>query len=109
MRTVVNGPAAVTGIDVNHFALQPSGSRGSEGKLGTVWGRPDLWLFFPGCGINVAKAVERVQPKRVVFGHLWELGHKTGRLGEPLVRRALRSAKPVCGNTSVAFWGDRVS
>lgn len=98
-------------IRVGDWILYHTGDcgRGSEGKLGTVWGRPDLWLFFPGCGINVAKAVERVQPKRVVFGHLWELGHKTGRLGEPLVRRALRSAKPVCGNTSVAFWGDRVS
>ena len=82
---------------------------GSEGKLGTAWGRPDLWLFFPGCGINVAEAVKKVQPKRVVFGHLWELGHATGRLTEPLIRRALTAAKPICGQTAVAFWGDRVS
>ena len=86
---------------------------GSEGKLGTTWGRPDLWLFFPGCGIDVAKAVARVQPKRVVFGHLWELSHKVGygkgRLVEPLIRRALAAAKPHCEKTSVAFWGDRVS
>ena len=85
---------------------------GSEGKLGTTWGRPDLWLFFPGCGIDVAKAVARVQPKRVVFGHLWELGHKVGygkgRLVDPLIRRALAAAKPICADTSVAFWGDRV-
>ena len=102
-------------IRVGNWILYHTGDcgNGSEGKLGTVWGRPDLWLFFPGCGINVAKAVERVQPKRVVFGHLWELSHDVGygkdRLVEPLIRRALAAAKPICANTSVAFWGDRVS
>ena len=98
-------------IRVGDWILYHTGDcgRGSEGKLGTTWGRPDLWLFFPGCGINVAEAVRKVQPKRVVFGHLWELGHDTGRLTEPLIRRALERAKPVCRNTSVAFWGDRVA
>ena len=82
---------------------------GSEGKLGTVWGKPDLWTFFPGCGIDVAKAVRQVKPKRIVFGHLWELGHKTGRLTTPMVRRALKAAAPECGNVSVALWGDRLT
>ncbi len=80
-------------------------------KLGTVWGRPDLWLFFPGCGIDTAKAVEKVQAKRIVFGHLWELSHKQrhrGRLDEPLLRRALAAAQPIVKNTSLAFWGDRI-
>ena len=98
-------------IRVGDWILYHTGDcgKGSEGKLGTTWGRPDLWLFFPGCGINVAEAVKKVQPKRVVFGHLWELGHSTGRLTEPLIRRALSGAKPICEQTSVAFWGDRVS
>ncbi|MBQ2630461.1 MAG: MBL fold metallo-hydrolase [Kiritimatiellae bacterium] len=98
-------------IRVGDWLLYHTGDcgKGSEGKLVTTWGRPDLWLFFPGCGINVAEAVKKVQPKRVVFGHLWELGHSTGRLTEPLIRRALAAAKPICGQTAVAFWGDRVS
>lgn len=97
-------------IRIGDFILYHTGDsgRGTEEKLVTTWGHPDLWLFFPGCGIDVAKAVEKVGAKRIVFGHLWELGHKTGRLNEPLIRRALEKAKPKCQDVSVAFWGDRI-
>lgn len=100
-------------IKIGEFRLYHTGDsgRGTEHKLETVWGRPDLWLFFPGCGIDVAKAVGKVNAKRIVFGHLWELGHQTGhrgRLDEPLIRRALAAARPIVKDTSVAFWGDRV-
>ncbi len=98
-------------IKVGDFVLYHTGDsgRGTEPKLGTVWGKPDLWLFFPGCGIKVADAVRKVDARRIVFGHLWELGHKTGRLTSPLVRRALAAARPVCQDVSFALWGDRVS
>ncbi len=98
-------------IRVGDWLLYHTGDcgKGSEGKLGTTWGRPDLWLFFPGCGINVAKAVRKVQPKRVVFGHLWELGHRTGRLTAPAIRRALDAARPLCADASFALWGDRIA
>ncbi len=99
-------------IRVGNWHLYHTGDcgRGSEGKLGTVWGKPDLWLFFPGCGIDVAKAVSKVEAKRVVFGHLWELGHSTGRLTTPMVRRALERAKGAgCKDVSAALWGDRVA
>ena len=100
-------------IRIGNWLLYHTGDsgRGTEPKLVTPWGRPDLWLFFPGCGINTAKAVEKVNPKRIVFGHLWELGHKTkhrGRLDEPLIRRALAAARPIVSDTSLAFWGDRI-
>jgi len=101
-------------IRIGGFILYHTGDsgRGTEPKLGTAWGRPDLWLFFPGCGIDTAKAVKKVNAKRIVFGHLWELGHAQGhrgRLDEPLVRRALAAAQPTCNDTSVAFWGDRIA
>ena len=98
-------------IKIGDFLLYHTGDsgRGTEPKLKTVWGRPDLWLMFPGCGIDVAKAVSRIAPKKLVFGHLWELGHKTGRLTAPLVRRALVSARPHCGDVSFALWGNRVA
>ena len=98
-------------IKIGDFILYHTGDSGcgTEPKLKTVWGRPDLWLMFPGCGIDVAEAVRRVGPKRIVFGHLWELGHKTGRLTAPLVRRALAAARTRCGDVSFALWGDRVS
>ena len=102
-------------IKIGSFILYHTGDsgRGTEPKLGTVWGRPDLWLFFPGCGIDTAVAVKKINPKRVVFGHLWELGHKRGhvssRLDEPLIRPRLVWAKEAgCQDVSVAFWGDRI-
>ena len=99
-------------IRVGNWILYHTGDcgKGSEGKLGTVWGRPDLWLFFPGCGIDVAKALNKVSPKRVVFGHLWELGHSVGRLTTPMVRRAFEKAKGTgVPALSAALWGDRIS
>ena len=97
-------------IKIGNFRLYHTGDsgKGTEPKLNTAWGRPDLWLFFPGCGIDVAKAVRKVDPRRVVFGHLWELGHSTGRLTAPGIRHALDRARPVCGDVSFALWGDRV-
>ena len=95
---------------IGDFVLYHTGDsgRGTEPKLGTVWGQPDLWLFFPGCGINVATAVQKVQPKRIVFGHIWELGHVHGRLTTSMVRAAKIKAETTCSNVSAALWGDRV-
>ena len=97
-------------IKIGDFLLYHTGDsgKGTEHKLVTTWGRPDLWLFFPGCGIDVAKAVSKVNPKRVAFGHLWELGHRTGRLKTPMIRSALAKATTVCADVSVPLWGDHV-
>ena len=101
-------------IKVGNWTLYHTGDsgRGTEPKLETVWGRPDLWLFFPGCGIDTAKAVAKVKAKHIVFGHLWELEHKQnhqGRLDEPLLRRAFVNAvKGGNRSTSLAFWGERI-
>lgn len=86
-----------------------TGDCGVADKLGTVWGRPDLWMFFPGCGVDVAEAVRKVVPRRVVFGHLWELAHRTGRLTAPLIRRALNAAATAgCDDVAVRFWGEKI-
>ena len=101
-------------IKIGDFILYHTGDsgRGTVPKLNTVWGRPDLWLFFPGCGINTPQAVAKIKAKRIVFGHLWELGHRQGhkgRLDERLIRPRLAEAKAAgCDDVSVAFWGDRI-
>lgn len=97
-------------IRVGNFSIYHTGDsgRGTEPKLVTTCGRPDLWLFFPGCGIDVAKAVEKVRPKRVVFGHLWELGHGHGRLDASKLKHALPLARQFCDDVSIKYWGDRV-
>lgn len=83
--------------------------KGTEPKLETVWGRPDIWLFFPGCGIDVAKAVEKIEPKRIVIGHMWELGHWGGRQDAKKARdRKAKAEAAGCRDVSIAFWGDRI-
>ena len=101
-------------IKIGDFILYHTGDsgRGTVPKLETAWGRPDLWLFFPGCGINTPEAVAKIDAKRIAFGHLWELGHRQGHKGrfdERLIRPRLAEAKAAgCKDVSIAFWGDRI-
>ena len=98
-------------IRIGDWTISHTGDCGrkSERKLRTAWGRPDLWLFFPGCGIDVARAVRRIRPKRLVFGHLWELCHESGRLDAPLIRAALSAARSAGADPDLAFWGVRLT
>lgn len=95
-------------IRVGNWKLYHTGDCGVADKLKTSNGSPDVWMFFPGCGIKVATAIKKIQPKKVVFGHLWELAHSSSRLDAPLIKRALKKAKSVNANVDVAFWGDRI-
>jgi len=98
-------------IATGGFRLLHTGDCGvANGKLCVKWGRPDLWLLFPMTSLDVADAVRRIGPKRVVFGHLWELGHAVGkgRAHKWHIDRALPMAKSQCNDVSVAFWGDRI-
>lgn len=99
-------------IAAGDFRLLHTGDCGvANDKLCVKWGRPDLWLLFPMASLDVADAVRRIGPRRVAFGHLWELGHAVGK-GRALKRhidRALSMAKPHCGDVSVAFWADRIA
>ncbi len=96
-------------IHVGSWTLYHTGDcgKGSEPKLRAC--RPDLWVFFPGCGIDVGAAVRRVRPKRLAFGHLWELGHRNGRLTAPLLRNAFAAARRAGADPVLALWGDRLS
>ncbi len=95
-------------IRVGNWTLYHTGDcgKGSEGKLRAS--TPDLWVFFPGCGINVEDAVRRVHPKHLAFGHLWELGHKSGRLTAPLLRNAFAAARRAGAEPVLALWGEKL-
>ncbi|MBR4617195.1 MAG: MBL fold metallo-hydrolase [Kiritimatiellae bacterium] len=95
-------------IRVGNWVFYHTGDCGSAAKFETIWGRPDLWLFFPGCGVDVADAIRRIQPKKLCFGHLWELAHKSGRLDAPLIRKALAAARSAGASPTLALWGDRL-
>lgn len=95
-------------IRVGNWKLYHTGDCGVADKLKIHNTSPDVWTFFPGCGIKVATAIKKIQPKKTVFGHLWELAHSSSRLDAPLIKRALKKAKSVNANVEVAFWGDRI-
>lgn len=95
-------------IRVGNWKLFHSGDCGNAQKLKTVWGSSDLWIVFPGCGIDIAAAYKRIAPKRMAFGHLWELGHRTGRLTTPMVRRARQAVESAGGSVVVPLYGERI-
>lgn len=95
-------------IRVGKWKLYHTGDCSNVGKLKPAWGRPDMWLAFPGCGIDIAAGERKIRPARMVFGHLWELGHRTGRLTTPMVRAARAKVQSAGGNVTIPLWGDRV-
>ncbi len=96
-------------IRVGDWKLYHTGDCSVADKIGTVWGAPDLWLFFPMGALNVSDAVERVRPKRIVIGHIWELAHSSGRLTTPMVRSAIEKASTFCPDVRAGLWGDRLT
>jgi len=95
-------------IRVGKWRLFHTGDCGNAAKLKTVWGKPDLWLVFPGCGIDIAAAYNRIKPKKMAFGHLWELAHDKGRLTTPMVKSARAKVEALGGEVGVPLWGERV-
>lgn len=83
----------------------------------TVGDVPAVWMLYNmGVVVKTREAVfsidlhhRRVRPKRLAFGHLWELGHKSGRLTAPLLRNALAAARRAGADPVLALWGDRLS
>ena len=96
-------------VRVGDWLLYHTGDCGNAAKLRTTWGRPDLWLFFPGCGVKVDEAVGKIGAKRTVFGHFWELGHRQWRLSTPLIRAACAKAASVGTKPELPLWGARLA
>ena len=95
-------------IRVGKWTMYHTGDCGVSAKFKTKWGRPDLWVMFPGCGVDVADAFNRVRPKKIAFGHLWELAHRYGRLGAPSVKASKKKIEALGGSVVIPLWGERV-
>ena len=66
-------------VQIGNFTLFHSGDCCSHAKL-HVSRPPDLWIFHPRCGMDVAQGCqEAVRPKLAVIAHLQEMGHAKGR------------------------------
>jgi hypothetical protein len=79
-----------------------------ETKVGDI---PAVWCVYNmGFVVKTRRAAFtidfRIRPKRLVFGHLWELGHDSGRLDAPLIRAALSAARSAGADPDLALWGE---
>ncbi len=95
-------------IKVGAWRMLHTGDCSNVQKLNPIWGRPDLWVFFPGCGVDVAAGERRIRPALTAYGHLWELGHAKWRLTTPMVERARRLTLAEGGTVTIPLWGDRI-
>jgi len=97
-------------IKVGDWKMYHTGDCSNVAKLNPIWGKPNLWVVFPGCGIDIAAGVGKLRPGRVAFGHLWELAHEVGRLTTPMVRDAVKSVRAVDANVPIVIpmWGERI-
>lgn len=71
---------------------------------------PDLWIVHPRCGLHVADAVRKFHPRRVVIGHLCEMGHPPTQ-GRWTLQDGLDEAAKAEGagaETIVPLWGTRL-
>ncbi len=96
-------------ITVGGWTLYHTGDSSNIAKLKPLR-KPDLWVVHPRCGLDVADGVRKFQPRRVVLGHLCELGHVPGRwrwtMEDGLDEAA--KAKAAGAETVVPVWGERI-
>ena len=98
-------------IYIGGFALFHSGDCCSHAKFDFVR-QPDIWMFHPFCGMNVAKACqETVRPKIAVIAHLQEMGHAKGNYRwtyrDGLDRKAEIEAMEFAAR--IPLWGERLT
>lgn len=95
-------------IRVGKWRMLHSGDCSNVNKLNLIWGRPDLWVQMPGCGIDNVAGERKIRPKLTAFCHLTELGHGTGRVTAQFVRPRLAKVRAAGGTVVVPFWGERI-
>ena len=66
------------GDDTGHTVIFHSGDGRNYEQLDPQ--KPvDFFIFHSSVGLNIQKAIEKVQPKFAVFSHGWEMGHSAER------------------------------
>ena len=54
-------------------------ARISELAKAAAQNKVDFFIFHLSVGLNIQKAIEKIQPEYAVFSHAWELGHKVDK------------------------------
>jgi len=95
-------------IRVGKWRMFHTGDCSNVEKLNPIWGSPDLWVQMPGCGLDNVAGEKKLKPKLTAFGHLWELGHATGRVTADFLRPRLAKVCAAGGKVVVPLWGERI-
>ena len=95
-------------IRVGDWRMLHTGDCSNVDKLNPIWGKPDLWIQMPGCGIDNVAGELKLRPKLTAFGHFGELGHDTGRVTADFLRPRLAKVRAAGGKVVVPRWGERI-
>jgi len=96
-------------VHIGNFTLYHTGDTSNIEKLNPLR-RPDLWIVHPRCGLDVAQAVKKFQPRHTVIAHLNEMHHLKGkgRWTWDHGFNAMKKVKDLGFHATVPFWGDRI-
>jgi L-ascorbate metabolism protein UlaG (beta-lactamase superfamily) len=73
--------------------------------------KPDIFIFHMGVGLNIQKALDKIQPEYAIFSHAWEMAHKVDKF-RWTIDDVLKSVHKVTGHDSSRLlypcWGDKI-
>ena len=95
-------------IRVGGWRMLHTGDCWNVGKVNPVWGRPDLWVLSPGCGIDIVAGARKFRPSRIALCHLWELGHAKNRIPTSKARNSQAKVQAEGCTAIIPTWGERI-
>ena len=73
--------------------------------------KPDIFIFHMGVGLNIQKALDKIQPNYAVFSHAWEMSHKVDKF-RWTIDDVLKSVNKVSGydrsHLLYPCWGEKI-
>ena len=73
--------------------------------------KPDIFIFHMGVGLNIQKAIDKLQPEYAFFSHAWELSHKVDKF-RWTIDDVLKKVNRVTGHDRSHLlypcWGDKI-
>ena len=73
--------------------------------------KPDIFIFHMGVGLNIQKALDKIQPNYAVFSHAWEMSHKVDKY-RWTIDDVLKSVNKITGRERshllTPCWGDKI-
>lgn len=98
-------------IAIGDYVIYHTGDSGFIHEMRPNRPNPDLWIVSPYNYIDPVDAARQVRAKRMVFGHLQELGHAIGGGARSTWGRGYEGAARVRElglNAVVPVWGERI-